>query len=109
MRELSMMGSGSLFSNGLNGFCGERKQMRRCGHQPCTLVTLSFTPAPLNSRNALEALGSDDRREVACALDAIRQRGRLARDRDGRYHLGQFKPGHTGILGELYHDPNDGT
>jgi hypothetical protein len=38
-----------------------------------------------------------------------RQRGRLARDRDGRYHLGQFKPGHTGIVGELYHDPNEGT
>ena len=45
-----MMGSGSLFSNGLNGFCGERKQMPRCGHQPCTPVAPQLHPAPLNSR-----------------------------------------------------------
>jgi hypothetical protein len=45
-----MMGSGSLFSNGLNGFCGERKQMSRCGHQPCTPVAPQLHPAPLNSR-----------------------------------------------------------
>jgi hypothetical protein len=44
------MGSGSLFSNGLNGFCGERKQMPRCGHQPCTPVAPQLHPAPLNSR-----------------------------------------------------------
>jgi hypothetical protein len=41
-------------------------------------------------------------------LDALRQAGRLGRDRDGRYHLGEFQPGATGIVGELYHDPNDG-
>jgi hypothetical protein len=45
-----MMGSGSLFSDGLNGFCGERKQMPRCGHQPCTPVAPQLHPAPLNSR-----------------------------------------------------------
>jgi bifunctional non-homologous end joining protein LigD len=39
-----------LFSNGLNGFCGERKQMSRCGHQPCTPVAPQLHPAPLNSR-----------------------------------------------------------
>ena len=56
----------------------------------------------------VELLGSDDGREVACALDELRQNGRLGRDRDGRYHLGQSKPGVTGIVGELYHDPNEG-
>ena len=48
-----MMGSGSLFSNGLNGFCGERKQMLRCGHQPCTPVAPQLHPAPLNSREGV--------------------------------------------------------
>lgn len=58
----------------------------------------------------VEALGSDDGREVACALDDLRQQGKLARDRDGRYHLAASgKAGYTGIIGQLYHDPNDGT
>jgi len=38
----------------------------------------------------------------------LRQNGRLGRDRDGRYHLLKTKPGLTGIVGELYHDPNEG-
>jgi hypothetical protein len=46
---------------------------------------------------------------VACALDALRQAGKLGRDRDGRYHLTSAKPGTTGIVGQLYHDPNEGT
>jgi hypothetical protein len=57
----------------------------------------------------IEAIGSEDGREVALALDALRQAGRLGRDRDGRYYLGTFKPGLTGIVGELYPDPNKGT
>ena len=57
----------------------------------------------------VEGLGSEDGREVACALDELRQAGRLSRDRDGRYSLGSAKPGLTGIVGALYHDPNDGT
>jgi len=56
----------------------------------------------------VESVGSDDGREVACALDELRQRGRLGRDRDGRYHLVASTPGTTGIVGELYHDPNEG-
>jgi len=56
----------------------------------------------------VESLGSEDGREVACALDELRQNGRLGRDRDGRYHLLKTKPGLTGIVGELYHDPNEG-
>jgi len=57
----------------------------------------------------VESLGSRDGREVACAIDELRQGGRLGRDRDGRYYLSQAKPGLTGIVGELYHDPNAGT
>jgi 2,5-furandicarboxylate decarboxylase 1 len=57
----------------------------------------------------VEAVGSEDGREVACALDDLRQKGKLGRDRDGRYHLANAKKGVTGIVGELYHDPNDGT
>ena len=72
-------------------------------------VEQALASGPLFYAEIVEALGSDDGREVACALDALRQRGRLARDRDGHYYLGQFKPGHTGIVGELYHDPNEGT
>ena len=57
----------------------------------------------------VESVGSDDGREVACALDALRAKGKLGRDRDGRYHLVAATPGTTGIIGELYHDPNEGT
>jgi len=57
----------------------------------------------------VEAIGSDDGREIACALDELREAGRLGRDRDGRYHLVQSKPGVTAIVGELYPDPNQGT
>ena len=72
---------------------------------PPTWVGESATAA----LDAFEALGSDDGREVACALDLLRQDGRLGRDRDGRYHLGSSRPGVTGIIGQLYHDPNEGT
>jgi len=33
---------------------------------------------------------------------------KLGRDRDGRYHLVAAPPGSTGIIGELYYDPNEG-
>lgn len=56
-----------------------------------------------------KSIGSDDGREIACALDELRQAGRLGRDRDGRYHLTAAKPGVTAIIGGLYHDPNSGT
>ena len=64
---------------------------------------------PMYYAQIVEALGSDDGRDVACALDELRQAGGLGRDRDGRYHLMSAKPGTTGIVGELYHDPNVGT
>jgi hypothetical protein len=44
----------------------------------------------------------------ARAIHELRQIGRRVLDRDGRYHLQQAKPGVTGIVSELYHDPNEG-
>ncbi len=53
------------------------------------------------------ALGSDDGREIAAALDELRQLGKMGRDRFGRYHATQAAKGTTGIVGDLDHDPND--
>jgi hypothetical protein len=71
-------------------------------------VEQALASGPMFYADIVEETGSQDGREVACALDGLRQAGRLGRDRDGRYHLGSFSPGVTGIVGELYHDPNEG-
>jgi 2,5-furandicarboxylate decarboxylase 1 len=71
-------------------------------------VEQALAASPLFYADIIEAVGSQDGREIACALDELRQAGRLSRDRDGRYHLGKAKPGSTGIVGELYRDPNEG-
>jgi UbiD family decarboxylase len=71
-------------------------------------VEQALESGPMFYADIVEGLGSDDGREIACALDTLRQAGRLGRDRDGRYHLGAFQNGATGIVGELYQDPNDG-
>lgn len=72
-------------------------------------IEQALSAGPMYYADIVEALGSDDGREIACGLDELRQGGRLGRDRDGRYHLSASKPGITGIVGELYHDPNAGT
>jgi 3-polyprenyl-4-hydroxybenzoate decarboxylase len=72
-------------------------------------VEQALGSGPMFYSAIVESLGSEDGREVACALDALRQAGKLGRDRDGRYHLVSAKPGTTGIVGALYHDPNEGT
>src|SRR5579863_3091964 len=71
-------------------------------------VEQALSASPMFYADIVDALGSDDGREVACALDELRQAGKLGRDRDGRYHLQTATRGSTGIVGELYHDPNDG-
>jgi UbiD family decarboxylase len=71
-------------------------------------VEQALAASPMFYADVVEAVGSEDGREVACALDELRQSGRLGRDRDGRYHLHDAKPGSTGIVGALYHDPNEG-
>jgi UbiD family decarboxylase len=72
-------------------------------------VEQALTAGPMFYADVVEAVGSDDGREVASAIDALRAAGRLGRDRDGRYYLSASKPGVTGIVGALYHDPNEGT
>ncbi|MBM3609142.1 MAG: UbiD family decarboxylase, partial [Alphaproteobacteria bacterium] len=72
-------------------------------------VEQALEAGPLFYAHLVEAVGSTDGRDVATALDLLREKGRLGRDRDGRYHLTQATPGMTGIVGELYHDPNHGT
>jgi 3-polyprenyl-4-hydroxybenzoate decarboxylase len=72
-------------------------------------VEQALEASPLFYSHLVEAVGSTDGREVAAALDDLRNQGKLGRDRDGRYHLAQATPGTTGIVGELYHDPNHGT
>ena len=72
-------------------------------------VEQTLESGPMFYAEIVESVGSDDGREVACALDALRANGKLSRDRDGRYHLRAAPPGSTGIVGELYHDPNEGT
>ncbi len=72
-------------------------------------VEQALATEPMFYAHLVEATGSTDGREVACALDELRQNGRLGRDRDGRYHLSDAAPGTTGIVGEMYHDPNKGT
>ena len=71
-------------------------------------VEQALAASPMFYADIVEAVGSQDGREVALALDELRQAGRLGRDRDGCYHLADAKPGQTGIVGELYHDPNKG-
>ena len=71
-------------------------------------VEQALAASPMFYADIVELLGSDDGREIACALDDLRQAGKLGRDRDGRYHLQAAKPGSTGIVGALYHDPNEG-
>ena len=71
-------------------------------------VEQALESQPMFYADIVEGLGSDDGREIACRLDELRVKGRLGRDRDGRYHLTAGKPGVTGIVGDLYHDPNDG-
>jgi 2,5-furandicarboxylate decarboxylase 1 len=71
-------------------------------------VEAALAAGPMFYADIVAGIGSDDGREVAVALDRLREEGRLARDRDGRYALGQSRPGVTGIVGALYPDSNEG-
>ncbi len=61
---------------------------------------------PLFYADIMSALGSRDGREIAVQLDELRQDGKLMRDGDGRYLLGEASPGTTGLFGPQYEDPN---
>ena len=89
--------------------------LTRCAHKvfdgPARFQTVeqALESGPMFFSHVVEAVGSEDGREVALALDNLRQGGRLGRDRDGKYHLFQAVKGTTGIVGPMYHDPNEGT
>jgi len=72
-------------------------------------VEQALQSEPMFYAHLVEAIGSEDGRDVACALDELRAKGKLGRDADGRYHLHDSEPGRTGLVGEMYHDPNVGT
>ena len=72
-------------------------------------VEQALQAEPMFYAHLVEAIGSEDGRDVACALDELRAKGKLGRDADGRYHLHDSEPGRTGLVGEMYHDPNVGT
>jgi 2,5-furandicarboxylate decarboxylase 1 len=96
------------------GRAGEIPLMRsaaRMFNEPARFQSVeeALAAGPMFYADIVAAIGSEDGREVAVALDALRREGRLARDRDGRYALGRSQPGVTGILGTLYPDPNEGT
>ena len=70
-------------------------------------VEQALEAEPLYFADVMEAVGSLDGREVACALDELRDEGRLGRDRDGKYHLADGEKGLTAAVGEMDHDPNE--
>ena len=73
------------------------------------MVEQALESGPMFYTHLVEAVGSSDGREVAVAIDELRNRGRLGRDRDGRYYLTEATPGLTASVGDFYHDPNQGT
>jgi 2,5-furandicarboxylate decarboxylase 1 len=57
----------------------------------------------------VDALGSRDGREIAVQLDELRSDGKLMRNADGQYLLGQADKGMTGLHGPQHDDPNANT
>ena len=54
----------------------------------------------------MTALGSRDGREITVQLDELRAKGKLMRDCDGRYLIGEAPKGKTGLFGPQHKDPN---
>ncbi len=73
-----------------------RTSSRRSPRRRCSTPTSS-------SRSAATTAAKSLVRSTNCARPES-----SGRDRDGRYHLQAAKPGSTGIVGALYHDPNEG-
>ncbi|MAF47996.1 MAG: UbiD family decarboxylase [Rhodospirillales bacterium] len=73
-------------------------------------VSQALEQGPMFFTDVMSALGSRDGREVALALDELRQQGRLMRNGDGQYLLGEAEPGTTGLTEDALHhismDPN---
>jgi UbiD family decarboxylase len=65
--------------------------------------------SPLFFSDIVNALGSRDSREVAIQLDKLRNDGKLLRNSDGQYLLGDTEKGKTGLFGPQHEDPNSHT
>ena len=57
----------------------------------------------------MEALGSYDGREIILELDGLRKLGKLMRDGNGKYLIGEAPKGTTGLFGPQQVDPNSHT
>jgi 2,5-furandicarboxylate decarboxylase 1 len=79
------------------------------GNSQFETVEQALHDGPKFYAHIVKSLGSRDGREVAVALDELRNAGKLGRDKEGRYHLTEGVPGLTASVGEFYHDPNHGT
>ena len=62
--------------------------------------------APMFFSEIVDALGSRDGREIAVQLDELRADGKLMRNADGQYLLGQAEKGTPGLHGPQHDDPN---
>jgi UbiD family decarboxylase len=70
-------------------------------------VREALESGPIYFVDIMRALGSEDGREVALGLDALRQEGVLCRNGDGQYFLGPSKKGVTTVLGGQSHSEGD--
>ncbi len=68
----------------------------------CKTVEQALEEGPLFFTQIMENVGSRDGREVACALDELRQQGRLGCDEEGRYRLAQAEKGRTAFSGPAH-------
>jgi UbiD family decarboxylase len=63
-------------------------------------VREALAAGPIYFTDIMRAVGSDDGREIALELDALRQEGVLCRNRNGQYLLGASKKGATSVAPE---------
>lgn len=61
-------------------------------------VREAVAAGPIYFTDIMRGLGSNDGREIALELDALRQEGVLCRNGDGQYLLGVSKPGATTVV-----------
>ena len=73
-------------------------------------VAQALEQGPMFFTDILNALGSRDGREIALELNELRGQGKLMRNGNGQYELGDAAPGSTGLTEDALHqismDPN---
>jgi UbiD family decarboxylase len=71
-----------------------------------TVLNALENESPLFFSDLVTALGSRDSREIAIQLDKLRNAGKLLRNSDGQYLLGETEKGRTGLFGPQHDYPN---